>query len=140
MENMILELPYLTTLKLKEDLYVYMAVAKDAMSTILQVERGGNQVLGHYVSRTLHEAEHNYAPIEKLALLNSSRGSKGTSKPIHKSHYQSIHQTYIKQTRSIREVGKIHNKIGSLQHNIHIQECSKRPNPSRFLNRNSSRH
>ena len=32
------------------------------------VEREGRQIPVHYVSRTLHEAEKRYAPVEKLAL------------------------------------------------------------------------
>lgn len=32
------------------------------------VEREGRQIPVHYVSRTLHEAERKYAPVEKLAL------------------------------------------------------------------------
>ena len=65
---MILELPYLTTPYPKEDLYVYLAASKEAMSGVVMVERDRKQVLIYYVIRMLHEAERNYPPIEKLAL------------------------------------------------------------------------
>lgn len=68
MKRMILELPYLTTPKPKEDLYHYLAVTKDTLSGVMLVERDGTQEPVHYVSRTLHEAERNYAQVERLAL------------------------------------------------------------------------
>ena len=68
MKKMILELPCLTTPKSKEDLYIYLSAAAEAISGVLMVERDGRQIPIHYVSRTLHEAEKRYAPVEKLAL------------------------------------------------------------------------
>ena len=46
-----------------------------AVSSVLLAERSGKQFPIDYVSRTLHEAEQNYARIEKLAvcLLHTSR-------------------------------------------------------------------
>lgn len=40
----------------------------EAISGVMMVEREGRQIPVHYVSRTLHEAEKRYAPVEKLAL------------------------------------------------------------------------
>nr|GEU87492.1 hypothetical protein [Tanacetum cinerariifolium] len=57
-----LELPLLSTLVNEETLYVYVAVA------VLLAERKGKQCPIHYMSRTINEAERNYAPLEKLAL------------------------------------------------------------------------
>ncbi|GJY58567.1 reverse transcriptase domain-containing protein [Tanacetum coccineum] len=56
-------------------LYVYVAAAMKAVSAVLLAERKGKQCLIHYVSRTLNEAERNYALLEKLALslLHMSR-------------------------------------------------------------------
>ena len=68
MKKMILELPCLTTPKPKEDMYLYLSAATEAISGVIMVEIEGRQIPVHYVSRTLHEAEKNYAPVEKLAL------------------------------------------------------------------------
>ncbi|GJR98356.1 reverse transcriptase domain-containing protein [Tanacetum coccineum] len=52
----------------KETLYAYLAVSTEAVSAVLLTDRKGRQCPVQYVSRTLNEAERNYAPIEKLAL------------------------------------------------------------------------
>ncbi|GJR00257.1 reverse transcriptase domain-containing protein [Tanacetum coccineum] len=65
---MILDLPALTTPFLKETLFVYLAASKEAVSTVLLVVRQGKQHPIHYISRTLHDAERNYALLEKMAL------------------------------------------------------------------------
>ncbi|GKA98874.1 reverse transcriptase domain-containing protein [Tanacetum coccineum] len=69
MKKLIRELPFLTTLIPKEILYVYLTASQDAVSGVLLGERKGKQTPIRYVHRTLHEAERNYAPLEKLALL-----------------------------------------------------------------------
>ncbi|GJX94428.1 reverse transcriptase domain-containing protein [Tanacetum coccineum] len=68
MKKLIIELPTLTTPGLRETLYVYLAASKDAVSGVLVVDRKGKQTPIRYVSQTLHDAERNYAPLEKLAL------------------------------------------------------------------------
>ena len=75
MKRLIEHLPSLTTPIAKEILYVYLAVADEAVSTVLVAERKGKQCPVHYVSRTLNDAEKNYAPMEKLvlSLLHASR-------------------------------------------------------------------
>ncbi|GKC31414.1 reverse transcriptase domain-containing protein [Tanacetum coccineum] len=75
MKKVIVELSLLTTLVKEETLYVYLAAATEAVSVVLLAERKGIQCPIHYVSRTLNEAERNYAPLEKLALslLHMSR-------------------------------------------------------------------
>ncbi|GJZ72542.1 reverse transcriptase domain-containing protein [Tanacetum coccineum] len=75
MKKFIVELPLLTTPVKEETMYVYMAAATEAVSTVLLTEREGKQCPIQYVSRTLNEAERNYAPLEKLALslLHMSR-------------------------------------------------------------------
>ncbi|GKB28276.1 reverse transcriptase domain-containing protein [Tanacetum coccineum] len=65
---MILNLPILTTPLPKKTLFVYLATSKEAVSAVLLVVRKGKQHPVHYVSRTLHDAERNYAPLEKMAL------------------------------------------------------------------------
>ncbi|GJX67369.1 reverse transcriptase domain-containing protein [Tanacetum coccineum] len=75
MKKVIVELSLLNTPVKEETLYVYVAAATEAVSAVLLTERKGKQCLIHYVSRTLNEAERNYAPLEKLALslLHMSR-------------------------------------------------------------------
>ncbi|GJV88766.1 reverse transcriptase domain-containing protein [Tanacetum coccineum] len=68
LERLILELPTLTTPEEKETLYVYLATSREAVSGVLVANRNGKQTPIWYVSRTLHEAERNYAPLEKLGL------------------------------------------------------------------------
>nr|GEV37736.1 hypothetical protein [Tanacetum cinerariifolium] len=68
LKRLILELPTLTTPEPKEILYVYLATSRDAVSGVLVADLKGKQIPIWYVSRTLHEAERNYAPLEKLAL------------------------------------------------------------------------
>ena len=41
MKKMILELPYLTTPKPKEDMYLYLSAATEAISGVMLVEREG---------------------------------------------------------------------------------------------------
>ncbi|GJY20029.1 reverse transcriptase domain-containing protein [Tanacetum coccineum] len=57
------------------NLFIYLAASGEAVSAVLLVVRKGKQYLVHYVSRTLHDAEQNYAPLEKLeqALRHVSR-------------------------------------------------------------------
>ncbi|GJZ95844.1 reverse transcriptase domain-containing protein [Tanacetum coccineum] len=68
LKKLILELPTLTTPEKKETLFIYMATSNKAVSGVMVVGRKGKQTPIRYVSRTLHEAERNYAPLEKLAL------------------------------------------------------------------------
>ncbi|GJY60528.1 reverse transcriptase domain-containing protein [Tanacetum coccineum] len=65
---MVLDLPALTTPLPKKTLCMYLAASEDAVSAVLLVVRQGRQRPVHYVSRTLHDAERNYAPLKKLAL------------------------------------------------------------------------
>ncbi|GJS58467.1 reverse transcriptase domain-containing protein [Tanacetum coccineum] len=68
MKKLIMELQSLTTPKPEETLNIYLVASQDAVSGVLLAERNGKQTPIQYVSRTLHEAERNYAPLEKLAL------------------------------------------------------------------------
>ncbi|GJS41867.1 reverse transcriptase domain-containing protein [Tanacetum coccineum] len=74
-EKLIIELPTLTTLVKKEPLFIYLAISQDVVSEVLMAEHAGRQAPIRYVSRTLHEAERNYALLEKLilCLLHLSR-------------------------------------------------------------------
>ncbi|GJZ71392.1 reverse transcriptase domain-containing protein [Tanacetum coccineum] len=60
----------------KETLDTYLAVSKEAVSSVLLTDQKGKQSPIHYVSRTLNEAERNYAPMKKLALEASGKLAK----------------------------------------------------------------
>ncbi|GJX68463.1 reverse transcriptase domain-containing protein [Tanacetum coccineum] len=68
LKRLIIELPMLTTPEPKEILYVYLATSRAAVSGVLVADRKREQTPIRYVSRTLHEAERNYAPLKKSAL------------------------------------------------------------------------
>nr|GEV65783.1 reverse transcriptase domain-containing protein [Tanacetum cinerariifolium] len=68
MKNLIMDLPSLTPPWEKETLYAYLAVLAETISAVLLTDRKERQCLMQYVSKTLNEAERNYAPMEKLAL------------------------------------------------------------------------
>ncbi|GJW72586.1 reverse transcriptase domain-containing protein [Tanacetum coccineum] len=78
MKKLIAELPMLTVPKEKEELIIYLAAAKEAISAVLMTEREGKQIPIYFVSRTLRGPEINYNPIEKLvlALLSVSKRLK----------------------------------------------------------------
>nr|GEV49879.1 putative ribonuclease H-like domain-containing protein [Tanacetum cinerariifolium] len=68
MKRLITELPSLMPPYEKETFYAYLEVSAEAVSIVLLTDRKGRQCPVQYVSRTLNEAERNYAPMEKLAL------------------------------------------------------------------------
>ncbi|GJT48973.1 reverse transcriptase domain-containing protein [Tanacetum coccineum] len=78
MKKLIAELPMLTAPKEKEELIIYLAAAKEAISAVLMTEREGKQIPVYFVSRALRGPEINYNPMEKLvlALLSASRQLK----------------------------------------------------------------
>ncbi|GJU36167.1 reverse transcriptase domain-containing protein [Tanacetum coccineum] len=78
MKKLIAELPMLTAPKEKEELIVYLAAAKEAISAVLMTDREDKQVPVYFVSRALRGPEINYTPMEKLvlALLSASKRLK----------------------------------------------------------------
>ncbi|GJR92055.1 reverse transcriptase domain-containing protein [Tanacetum coccineum] len=68
MKKSIAELPMLTAPKEKEELIIYLTVAKEAISAVLMIERDGKQIPIYFVSRALQGPEINYTPMEKLIL------------------------------------------------------------------------
>ncbi|GKC77586.1 reverse transcriptase domain-containing protein [Tanacetum coccineum] len=66
MKKLITELPTLTAPREKEELIVYLAVAREAMSAVLITERGVKQMPLYFISRALQGPEINYTPMEKL--------------------------------------------------------------------------
>nr|GEX27936.1 reverse transcriptase domain-containing protein [Tanacetum cinerariifolium]GEX46518.1 reverse transcriptase domain-containing protein [Tanacetum cinerariifolium] len=68
MKTLIAELPMLITPKEKEELVIYLAAAKEAVSVVLMTERDANQMPLYFVSRALQGPKINYTPMEKLIL------------------------------------------------------------------------
>ncbi|GJZ67577.1 reverse transcriptase domain-containing protein [Tanacetum coccineum] len=62
----------------KEELIVYFAAAKEAVSAVLMIERETKQMPIYFVSRVLQGPEINYTPMEKLvlALVHESKQLK----------------------------------------------------------------
>ncbi|GJV76018.1 reverse transcriptase domain-containing protein [Tanacetum coccineum] len=78
MKKLIADLLMLTAPKEREELIIYLAAAKEAISVVLMTEREGKQMPVYFVSRALRGPEINYTPMEKLvlALLSASRRLK----------------------------------------------------------------
>ncbi|GJS00103.1 reverse transcriptase domain-containing protein [Tanacetum coccineum] len=79
MKKLIAELPMLTAPKEKEELIMYLAATKEAISLVLMTERDGKQMPIYFVSRVLQGSEINYTPIEKLILASTENVSQGTN-------------------------------------------------------------
>ncbi|GJW73136.1 reverse transcriptase domain-containing protein [Tanacetum coccineum] len=73
MKKLIAELPMLTAPKEKEELIIYLAATKEAISAVLMMERDGKQVPIYFFSRALQGLEINYTLMEKLILALVTR-------------------------------------------------------------------
>ncbi|GJR75374.1 reverse transcriptase domain-containing protein [Tanacetum coccineum] len=78
MKKFIAELLTLTAPREYEELIIYLAAAKEAISAVLMTDQEGKQIPVYFVSRTLRGPEVNYTPMEKLvlALLSASKRLK----------------------------------------------------------------
>ncbi|GJW42848.1 reverse transcriptase domain-containing protein [Tanacetum coccineum] len=78
MKKLIADLPTLTAPREHEELIIYLAAAKEAISVVLMTDREGRQIPVYFVSRTLRGPKVNYTPMEKLvlALLSASKWLK----------------------------------------------------------------
>ncbi|GJX26139.1 reverse transcriptase domain-containing protein [Tanacetum coccineum] len=78
MKQLIAELPTLTAPEEKEELIVYLAAAKEAVSAVLMTEREAKQMPIYFISRALRGPEVNYTSMEKLvlALVHASKRLK----------------------------------------------------------------
>ena len=67
--------PIMSSPKVDEDLYEYIAVAPHAVSLVLIQDDNGLQKPVYYVSKSLHETEVRYLPLEKaiLAVVHATR-------------------------------------------------------------------
>nr|GEU44080.1 reverse transcriptase domain-containing protein [Tanacetum cinerariifolium] len=108
MKNLIMDLPSLTPPWEKETLYAYLAVSAEAVSAVLLTDRKGRQCPVQYVSRTLNEAERNYAPMKKLALslIHMTRGRVGheTSCHVRPPMWQGLY-------RRLRSKGHVYDRL-----------------------------
>ena len=77
----------LTTLKPREDLFIYLSVSEHALSAVLLRDQGVQQLV-YYVSKTLIDVETRYLPLEKLvlALVHTTRKLP---------HYFQAHTVYM---------------------------------------------
>ncbi|GJU32432.1 reverse transcriptase domain-containing protein [Tanacetum coccineum] len=75
MKKLIAELPTLTAPREHEELIIYLAAAKEAISAVLMTDQEGKQIPVYFVSRALRGPEVNYTPMEELvlALLSASK-------------------------------------------------------------------
>nr|GEV02671.1 reverse transcriptase domain-containing protein [Tanacetum cinerariifolium] len=103
MKQSIAEISMLTTPKEKEELIMYPAAAKEAISAVLMTERDGKQVPVYFISRALQGPEINYTPMEKLILALVS-ASKRLKRYFHAHTILVITDQPIKQLLSNLEV------------------------------------
>ncbi|GKB62110.1 reverse transcriptase domain-containing protein [Tanacetum coccineum] len=77
-KKLIAELPTLTAPMEKEELIVYLAAAREAISAVLMTKREAKQMPVYFVSRALQGQEINYTSMEKLvlALVHASKRLK----------------------------------------------------------------
>ncbi|GJS02281.1 reverse transcriptase domain-containing protein [Tanacetum coccineum] len=68
MKENIAKLPMLTAPKEQEELIVYLAASKEAVSAVLMTERKAKQMPIYFVSRALRGPKINYTAMEKLVL------------------------------------------------------------------------
>ncbi|GJT95375.1 reverse transcriptase domain-containing protein [Tanacetum coccineum] len=75
MKQSIAELPTLAAPKEKEELIMYLAAAKEAISAVLMTERDRKQMPVYFISRALQGPEINYTSMENLilALVSASK-------------------------------------------------------------------
>ncbi|GKD81608.1 reverse transcriptase domain-containing protein [Tanacetum coccineum] len=79
MKESIAKLPMLASPTDKEELIMYLAAVKEAISAVLMTKRDGKQVPIYFVSRALQGPEINCTPMEKLilALYRPRTSAKG---------------------------------------------------------------
>ncbi|GJX40260.1 reverse transcriptase domain-containing protein [Tanacetum coccineum] len=103
MKKSIAELPMMVAPQEKEELIIYLAAAKEAISAVLMTERDGKQIPIYFVSRALRGPEINYTPMEKLVLALVS-ASKRLKRYFHAHTIIVITDQPIKQMLSNSEV------------------------------------
>ncbi|GJV09096.1 reverse transcriptase domain-containing protein [Tanacetum coccineum] len=105
MKKLIAELPTLTAPREREELIIYLAAAKEAISAVLMTDREGRQIPVYFVSRTLRGPEVNYTPMEKLVLALLTQNAKV------KFELKDIHPIQTKDRQSKAKIGGFHGLI-----------------------------
>ncbi|GJV20920.1 reverse transcriptase domain-containing protein [Tanacetum coccineum] len=107
MKKLIAELPTLTAPVEKEELIIYLAAAREAVSAVLMTERETKQMPIYFVSRALQGPE-TYTPMEKLvlALVHASKRLK---------RYFQAHPIIIITDQPIKQVLSKPKIVGRLQ-------------------------
>ncbi|GJZ52817.1 reverse transcriptase domain-containing protein [Tanacetum coccineum] len=103
MKKLITELPTLTAPREHEELIIYLAAAKEAISAVLMTDREGRQIPVYFVSRTLRGPEVNYTPMEKLVLACSLQAQR-LKRILPSTHDLVITNQPIKQLLSSSEI------------------------------------
>ncbi|XP_071713323.1 uncharacterized protein [Rutidosis leptorrhynchoides] len=124
MKAHIANLPTLTSPKLGETLYLYLATSKECISAVLVAERERVQVPIYFVSRVLQGAEVYYPELEKLmlALVHTARKLR---------RYFQAHPIIVLTNKQIRQVLMKPEKSGRMakwaidlgEHDIDFQSC-----------------
>ncbi|GJR81073.1 reverse transcriptase domain-containing protein [Tanacetum coccineum] len=109
MKKLIAELPTLTAPREREELIIYLAAAKEAISAVLMTDREGRQIPVYFVSRTLRGPEVNYTPMEKLvlALLSASKRLKDYFKHTRSCNNKSTDKATVVKFGNIREDAEV---------------------------------
>nr|GEU40118.1 reverse transcriptase domain-containing protein [Tanacetum cinerariifolium] len=87
-KKLIAKLPMLIAPKEKEELVIYLAAAKEAISAALMTERDEKQMPIYLVSRALQGPKINYTPMEKLILALKECSNGGLRLKEHDIHYR----------------------------------------------------
>ncbi|GJS64692.1 reverse transcriptase domain-containing protein [Tanacetum coccineum] len=108
MKKFIADFPTLTTPEEKEELIVYLAAAKEAVSVVLMTKREAKQMPIYFVSRALRGPEVNYTLMEKLglALVHASK---------HLKRYFQAHPIIVVTDQPIKQVLSKPEVAGRLQ-------------------------
>ncbi|XP_071739546.1 uncharacterized protein [Rutidosis leptorrhynchoides] len=122
MKAHIANLPTLTSPKMGETLYLYLATSKECISAVIVAERERIQVPIYFVSRVLQGAEVNYPELEKLtlALVHTARKLRRyfQAYPIIVLTNKQIRQVLMKPEKSGR-MAKWATELG--EHDINFQ-------------------
>ncbi|GKB48528.1 reverse transcriptase domain-containing protein [Tanacetum coccineum] len=86
MKELIAKLPMLTAPEEKEELVIYLAASKEAVSVVLMTEREAKQMPIYFVSRALRGPEVNYTSMEKLILSWNDQKKKTRTIPQRKEN------------------------------------------------------
>ncbi|GJY90864.1 reverse transcriptase domain-containing protein [Tanacetum coccineum] len=97
MKECITELPMVTVPKPKEELIMYLCVAREAISAVLLSKRDSRQMPIYFVSRVLQALEINYSPMEKvvLALVHATKRLR---------RYYQAHPTAVVTDQPIKQI------------------------------------